>query len=113
MTTTTIGSIPLACVPGAIPAAERPAHFALIQSLFGETLLETAPLPDGYGFRFPASALEALTRFVANERKCCPFLTFVMEIPPADGPVWLRLAGPEGTRAFLEAELPLRGGSHG
>jgi hypothetical protein len=46
-------------------------------------------------------------RFVSNERLCCPFLEFGITIAPANGPVWLRLTGPEGTRAFLEAELRL------
>lgn len=43
-------SIPLACVPGAIPAAERPAHFEVIQSLFGQPVLERNPLASGYAF---------------------------------------------------------------
>ena len=44
-------------------------------------------------------------RFVANERRCCPFLTFTLELAPDGGPLWLRLTGPAGTRAFLEAEF--------
>ncbi|HEX2188716.1 MAG TPA: hypothetical protein VHG51_07435 [Longimicrobiaceae bacterium] len=98
---------PLACVPGAIPAAERPAHFALVRRLFGEVAESREPLANGYAFRFPPEALEAVARFVANERKCCPFLAFVVEVPPAVGPVWLRLTGPEGTPALLEAELSI------
>ena len=109
----TIPSVPLACVPGAIPAAERPDHFALLRTLFTETVLEKTPLPDGYRFRFPASAVEALARWIENERNCCPFLTFSLEVTPAGGAVWLRLSGPEGTREFLEAELPIGGGAPG
>jgi len=104
--------IPLACVPGAIPAAQRTAHFALIRTLFGETAEGRETLPDGYAFRFPAASLPALARFVEQERKCCPFLTFTVEVPPAEGPVRLRLTGPEGTREFLDAELPRIGGTH-
>lgn len=40
-------SIPLACMPGASPAAERPTHRALIQRLFGETAIERHTLPSG------------------------------------------------------------------
>lgn len=97
----------LACVPGAIPAAERSAHFALIARLFGTSAQEKRQLPDGYAFRFAPDDLEDIARFVANERKCCPFLTFGVEVS-ADGPLWLRLTGPAGTRDFLDAELPLR-----
>jgi hypothetical protein len=99
-------TIPLACVPGAIPAAERPAHFALIAELFGGAVQERAELPDGYAFRFAADAFARVARFVANERKCCPFLRFEIAVSGGDGPVWLRLNGPEGTHAFLDAELP-------
>lgn len=113
MTTKPVTAIPLACVAGAIPATERRAHFALIQTLFGEMVLEAVALVDGYRFQFAASAIEPLGRWMANERKCCPFLTFTLEINPADGPVSLTLTGPEGTRAFLEAELPIRRAANG
>jgi hypothetical protein len=100
------GAIPLACVPGAIPAAERPAHFALARRLFTEDAAERREWGEGYAFRFAADAFEPVARFVANERKCCPFLDFEITAEAA-GPVWLRLTGPAGTRAFLDAELPL------
>lgn len=101
----TAAPIPLACVPGAIPAEERPDHFARIERLFGTEVQEREEVPDGYAFRFMPEALDDLARFVSNERKCCPFLTFELTVAPANGPVWLRLTGPEGTRAFLDAEL--------
>lgn len=103
---------PLACVPGALPAAERPAHFALAARLFREAAREQRPAPgdaggrvEGYAFRFDAPAFDEVARFVANERRCCPFLTFTLELAPDGGPLWLRLTGPAGTRAFLEAEF--------
>jgi hypothetical protein len=99
--------IPLACVPGAIPAEERPAHFALAARLFGTEARERRTLPDGYAFRFDAELFGQVARFVEYERLCCPFLTFAMELSEGGGPLWLRLTGPEGTRAFLEAELRL------
>jgi hypothetical protein len=100
-------SVPLACELAAIPAEERPDHLALMDKLFGGTVEEVQPLPDGYRFRFPPEALDSLARFVANERRCCPFLAFAIEVSPANGPVFLQLTGPEGTGEFLEAELPL------
>jgi hypothetical protein len=98
---------PLACVPAAISAAERSTHFALARKLFAELARERKDLPQGYAFRFEAGELEAISRFIANERKCCPFMTFELEIAPASGPIWLRMTGPEGTRAVLDAELNL------
>ena len=97
---------PLACVPGAIPAAERAAHFAVAAELFGEGVRKRVGLPDGYAFHFDPAAFEAVARFVGSERKCCPFLVFSLTVSPGGGPLWLRMTGPEGTRAFLDAELP-------
>ena len=98
--------VPLACVPGAIPAAERGAHFRLVQRLFGEAARERRAVPGGYAWRFDADALGDLARWMENERRCCPFLAFTLELSPAGGPLWVRLTGPEGTREFLDAELP-------
>lgn len=97
---------PLACVPGAIPAADRSAHFALATTLFTGALRERRTLPNGYSYRFDADSVDDLLRWMANERRCCPFLTFAIEVAPSAGPVWLTLTGPDGTREFLDAELP-------
>jgi hypothetical protein len=101
-------AIPLACVPGAIPAGGRDAHFELLTRLFTTAARERRGLPDGYAYRFDADALGDLARWIANERRCCPFLTFTVELSPNDGPLWLRLTGPDGTQSFLDAELPWR-----
>jgi mercuric ion transport protein len=101
----------IACVPSVIPAAARPAHFALARDLLEVRAEERMTLPDGYAIRFRADALEAVARFIENERKCCPFLTFALTLDPDCGPLWLRITGPEGTRAVLDAELNLN--AHG
>ena len=98
--------IALACVPGAIPAAERPAHFARLNRLFAEHAQERRDVAGGYAFRFDAASLDDVALFVGRERLCCPFLTFSLELSAQDGPLWLRLTGPDGTREFLDAELP-------
>jgi hypothetical protein len=103
---------PIACIPGAIPAGERDAHFRLLRRLFGAELRERRPLLDGCAYRFDADALADVARWAANERRCCPFLTFTIELAPAGGPLWVRLTGPEGTREFLEAEIPAAATAH-
>jgi hypothetical protein len=95
----------LACVPSAIPAAERKAHFDLARDLVTRRAIERVPLPEGYGFRFESSAFDDVARFITNERRCCPFLSFEVELSAQSGPLWLRMTGPEGTRAILDAEL--------
>ena len=70
------------------------------------SLTEREELADGYAFRLPPSWLERAARWIAYERKCCPFFAFQMEVA-GDGDVWLRLTGPEGVKPFIVAELGL------
>lgn len=103
----TIGAAPpLACTPDAIPAAERADHFARLTRLFTDAVRAREALPDGYAYRFDADAFDELVRWISRERRCCPFLGFVLELAPGNGDIVLRLTGPAGTRTFLDAELP-------
>lgn len=97
---------PLACVPAAIPPGERAAHFEATARLFAAAR-ERQSLAEGYALRFDPDRLRDVALFVELERRCCPFLDFTLELAADDGPLWLRLTGPTGTRAFLEAELRL------
>jgi len=64
---------------------------------------ERTELPDGFGFRFDPSGatLSLLAQVIDLERQCCAFLRFQLTIEPAQGPVWLQITGPEGTKEFL------------
>jgi hypothetical protein len=99
--------VPLACVPGAIPASERASHFARLTRLFTTDVRERAEIPGGYAFRFDADAFDELARWITLERRCCPFLDFGVQLTSGGGPIWVRLTGPAGTREFLDAELPV------
>ena len=94
----------LRCVPDAIPADERPAHFARIKRLFREVMLDRREEPSGYIFRFPPEEWDAIAHFVSHERRCCPFLTFSIDVTAENGPISLRLHGP-GSKEFVDAEL--------
>jgi hypothetical protein len=97
----------LVCVPSAIPAAERQAHFALARELFEQRAIAREVLPNGYSLHLPPDALEEVARFVSNERRCCPFMTFEIAVASDGAPILLRLTGPEGTRGIIDAELNL------
>jgi hypothetical protein len=56
-------------------------------------------------FRLPSSALMTVAEWVSLERKCCPFFAFEIEQPKDQGPVWLRITGSEGAKAFIEEEF--------
>lgn len=99
-----IGRGALACVPNAIPVAERAAHFALIQRLLSAAVARE-DAPTGLFLTFEAERLEEIARFVVNERKCCPFLNFELIARGSTDRVTLRLTGPEGTGEFLKAEF--------
>jgi hypothetical protein len=95
----------LACIPSAIPTEERAGHFALARRILTELVRERRDLPNGFAFRFDVDALELVARFVANERKCCPFIDFEIGLARDGGPLWLQMTGPAGTREVLTAEL--------
>ncbi|MFL5806860.1 MAG: hypothetical protein ACJ8CR_34670 [Roseiflexaceae bacterium] len=108
MSTTTHAhqEIPIACDLTAIPAGEREAHELLARQLFFETVPERQELPDGYAFRFRADQYPVLAEFIANERRCCPFFRFTLEVTPAQGPLWLRLTGGDGVKDFIQSAFP-------
>jgi hypothetical protein len=98
-------AVPLVCVPGAIGAEARPEHRARTERLFGKAALKRASMPDGYQFSFEVTELEELARFVALERKCCPFLTFDLAVTGHSDRVTLRMHGPPGSREVIQAEI--------
>ena len=101
-------SVGLVCVPSAISVRERAQHLVLARELLNKQAMARADLPDGYAFRFAPDILAELLRFIDNERKCCPFMTFHLQIGPQAGPIWLRMTGPQGTREVLRAELSIQ-----
>jgi hypothetical protein len=64
-------------------------------------------IPGGFRWRFgPREDLVKEAGAVIDaEHGCCRFLRFVLVVEPGDGPVWLEVTGPEGTKEFLSALL--------
>ena len=85
-----------ACVLGAIAPSERIGHIALSYKLFSRLVKERVEIANGTAFRFSADDFEKVARFVANERKCCPFLHIEIDLEAGNGPIWLRLTAPAG-----------------
>jgi hypothetical protein len=106
MTTGRIGEPPpIACDLTAIDGAQREAHMKLAERLLTQAPAEVRELADGYAFRYASELYSSIAEFVANERLCCPFFAFTIEVTPERGPVWLRITGPDGVKAFLQAQL--------
>lgn len=64
---------------------------------------EVKELEAGFAYRFPSDGkwIRELADLVAFEHQCCPFLKFRLTVEPGDGPIWLELTGPQGTKEFL------------
>ncbi len=99
--------IPLACDLSAIDAECRSQHLASAEYLLSNVAQERQESPEGFSFRFVAEDYLLIVEFIANERLCCPFFCFVLEVSPARGPIWLHITGGEAVKAFLQAELSL------
>jgi hypothetical protein len=100
----------LTCNMTAIPAANRAAHQEIALNLMFRLSQSTEELADGYAFQFTAGEYELLTQYIANERLCCPFFKFELEILPQRGPIWLRVRGDETVKTFLATEFAQYGG---
>ena len=64
-------------------------------------------LSGGFAFKFEASSdrLHQLAELIDAERQCCPFLTFVLQVPAHKNALVLEIKGPEGAKALIRAEL--------
>jgi hypothetical protein len=96
---------PVACNPQAMSPEAWAAHQSTIRKLFGQLREASWELPDGYAVRFPADALPDVAAFVDGERRCCPFLTFCIEVPSAAAPITLRITGSTMVKSVIAAEL--------
>lgn len=97
---------PLACDLTAIPADVREEHVITAPQLFA-LAQEVQELPNGYAIRFAnePGRFMAIAKFIENERLCCPFFNFGLEVGPNSGPLWLRLTGGEGVKEILQTTL--------
>ena len=94
--------LPIAC---SLTDPEFQQRRSELLKTFQGALLETKELDEGYAYRFPSSAnwILELAQLITFERECCPFLRFNLRLEPANGPLWLELTGPEGTKDFLKS----------
>jgi hypothetical protein len=94
------------CNLKALSPEERQRHHALTLKLAGATA-ETKELADGYAFMLAGEAVSIaeLSEWVTAERKCCPFFDFEIAAERDGGPLWLKLHGRDGVKAFIHSEF--------
>ena len=95
---TKTSNLPIACT---LSQDERLTRQKLCDSL-RPAVQEVQEREHGYGYRLASDdVLPALVEIVRLERRCCPFLQFTLTAAANNGPIWLEVTGPEGTKAFL------------
>jgi hypothetical protein len=101
-----MADLPVAC---SLSAPELREREQTVLAKVRSQAREVRELDSGYALRFaPEDAvLSDLATLIELERQCCPFLRFELKVLPANGPIWLELTGPEGTRDFLRTILEL------
>ena len=93
------------CNRKALTKTERDNYSQLTAEIIGAKA-DTYELPDGYAFRLHDKvSLPDVAKWITYERRCCPFFDFRVDIARDNGPIWLRLRGREGVKAFIRAEF--------
>lgn len=93
-----MNDLPVACSLTSAELQER--RSTVLQNLRG-VVVEVRELEGGYAYSFPSDNLTEIAAMIDLERQCCPFLRFRLTVEPNGGPLWLELAGPDGTKEFL------------
>jgi hypothetical protein len=91
---------------GVFTPAQRESHTqTTIQLIQG--IQSVQEVENGYQFTFPNKTefISRIAEFISNERLCCPFLKFSLNVASNSGPISFLLTGPEGTQEFLRAEF--------
>ncbi len=104
--TSAFAETPLACNLKALSADERKQHKDRTTRLF--TAASITPSDSGYEVKMAAPLWGEAAAWVELERKCCPFLRFVLESAAEVGTVSLRMSGRAGVKEFLAEELNLK-----
>ena len=97
---------PLACNMDVFTPVQRQNHVQTTIRLI-EGLQSVEELKNGYKFMFPNETefIYKIAEFISNERLCCTFLEFNLNIRSNSEPISLSLIGPAGTQEFLQAEF--------
>jgi len=92
----------------ALTPGQRARYRELAEEL-RPSVMEFRELPDGYAARLPSTASMVLraAEFIALERLCCPFFTLAVEAEADGGPLWMKITGREGVKAFIRAEFSI------
>ncbi len=77
-----------------------------LSALVGE-YQEMDELAQGLRFRYPwdEERFVRIAEWITLQRKCCPFLSFRLDVDHGNQVFWLHITGEDGTKAFLRQIL--------
>jgi hypothetical protein len=98
--------IPLVCNMDVFTREQREDHIRVTTKLV-KAMQSVREIHNGYEFMFPNESqfITGIAEFIANERLCCPFLEFGLNVKSNDPSINLSLTGPVGTQEFLHVEF--------
>ena len=100
-----MSDLPIACT--LTPEELRRGREGLLPGIIARA--EThEPVDGGVRFRFTAGPglLPEIAAMMEAERRCCRVFHVQLTAEPDEGPVWLAVTGPPGTREFLAGWVP-------
>lgn len=99
-------NFPMAC--SLTPAEISAMREGLLPGLLSRAVSGEA-IVDGFRWQFRSAPglLRDIGAVIEAEHRCCPFLRFVLEVEPGDGPIVLNVTGPEGAAEFLSLLLEM------
>lgn len=94
------------CNMGALTSTERARYKVLAEKLKAADA-ERKEEANGYAFRIDTSqaSLVDVAEWVNFEKRCCPFFDFEISLQREGGPLWLKVSGREGVKAFISDEF--------
>lgn len=99
----------IACNLKAISSAERPRYNDLVKQL-RSAVQKRGELATGFMYTVDGRriGLKDVAEWITMERLCCPFLAFQLSVGSSLDDYTLALTGPEGVKALLTEEFPMR-----
>ncbi len=94
--------IPIVCT---LTSEELRERRTTLLDRVGRAVQERQEREQGFAYRFAPDAFDDLVQVIRLERQCCAFLRFSLTAEPGNGPLWLEVTGPVGTKDFLGSFL--------
>ena len=97
---------PLVCNMDVFTPEQRDSHIRTTTELI-DSLQHVQGVDNGYELWFPNKTqfIAQIAEFISNERLCCTFLKFTLQVASAQEPISITLTGPAGTQEFLRLEF--------